>query len=52
MPVGLFGDDPKLVLDHQVFIDEKPAFYDFANPTTNLTGAEAFAQFEAQSSAP
>jgi hypothetical protein len=42
----LFQDSQHLVLDHQVFIDEKPAFYAFANPTRNLTGAEAFAQFE------
>jgi hypothetical protein len=30
---------------HQVFIDEKPAYYDFANKTHNMTGAEVFAQF-------
>nr|WP_067285688.1 GFA family protein [Marinobacterium profundum] len=47
VPVGLFEDGANLVLDHQVFIDEKPAFYAFANPTRNLTGTEAFAQFEA-----
>ncbi len=49
VPVGIFGDGEDLVLDHQVFIDEKPAYYDFANPTRNLTGAEVFAQFEAGS---
>ena len=29
----------------QIFIDEKPAYYDFANKTHNMTGAEVFAQF-------
>ena len=29
----------------QVFIDEKPAYYDFANATKTMTGAEVFAAF-------
>ena len=29
----------------QIFIDEKPAYYDFANQTHNMTGAEVFAAF-------
>jgi hypothetical protein len=29
----------------QIFIDEKPAYYDFANSTHNMTGAEVFAAF-------
>lgn len=45
MPVGLFQNCEGLVLDHQVFIDEKPKYYCFANETSNLTGAEVFAQF-------
>lgn len=44
VPVGLFDDDESFVFDHQVFIDEKPAFYAFANETRNLTGAELFAR--------
>ena len=31
----------------QVFIDEKPAYYDFANATKTMTGAEVFAAFGA-----
>lgn len=31
--------------DHQVFIDEKPSYYEFANQTKNMTGAELFAAF-------
>ncbi|MGF1602437.1 MAG: GFA family protein [Thermosynechococcaceae cyanobacterium] len=48
VPVGLFTDSESFVLDHQVFIDEKPEFYCFANETHNMTGAELFAQFAAE----
>lgn len=46
LPVGLLDGAEKLVFDHQVFIDAKPAHYAFSNETRNLTGAELFAQFE------
>ena len=49
MSVGLFEDDRMFVLDHQVFIDEKPTFYQFANKTKDMTGAEVFAKFAPQS---
>lgn len=45
MSAGLFEDDTAFVFDHQVFIDEKPAFYGFANETKDMTGAEVFAMF-------
>ncbi|MDZ8264478.1 GFA family protein [Nostoc sp. ChiQUE01b] len=45
IPVGLFDSSEGLVFDHQVFIDEKPQYYCFANETNDLTGAELFAQF-------
>ncbi|MHA1570914.1 MAG: GFA family protein [Alphaproteobacteria bacterium] len=45
MPVGLFAEDTNFVLDHQVFIDEKPAFYTFAEKTEDMTGAEVFAKY-------
>jgi hypothetical protein len=48
VPVGVFGEGESWVLEQQVFIDEKPGFYSFANPTTNLTGAEVFAQFQSK----
>jgi len=44
-------DTSGFALTHQIFIDEKPAYYDFANKTKNMTGAEviaAFAQSEAK----
>lgn len=45
IPVGLFDDDSGLVFDHQVFIDEKPSFYSYANTTSDMTGAEVFAKY-------
>jgi hypothetical protein len=45
MPAGLFDDDSIFVLDHQIFIEEKPSYYSFANETTNMTGEEVFAQY-------
>lgn len=49
MPAGVFEDDSNFVFDHQVFIDEKPEYYKFANKTTDMTGAEVFAKFGASS---
>ncbi len=45
MPAGLFDNLDDVVFDHQVFIDDKPKYYDFANQTNNMTGEEVFAQF-------
>ncbi len=45
IPVGLFNESEKLVFESQVFIDEKPEYYEFTNKTRNLTGAELFALF-------
>lgn len=42
---GIFDDADRFVLTMQIFIDEKPAFYTFANETKNLTGDEVFALF-------
>jgi hypothetical protein len=33
-------DQTGVVFDEQIFIDEKPAIYDFANTTKTMTGAE------------
>ena len=35
-------------LTTEVFIDEKPGFYAFAQETNQMTGAELFALFEGQ----
>ncbi len=45
MPVGLFEDEAGLTFEDQVFIDEKPAYYEFANKTKDLTGEELFKMF-------
>ena len=45
LAVGLFDDDKNFVFEQQVFIDEKPDFYSFANETKNMTGAELFALY-------
>jgi hypothetical protein len=49
MSAGLFDDDSGFVFDHQVFIDEKPGYYRFANETEAMTGPELFAKFAPQS---
>ena len=45
VPVGVFENTEGLEFDHQVFVDEKPAFYRFANKTHDMTGAEIFAKY-------
>ena len=45
MPVGLLEGDINFDFDHQIFIDEKPAYYSFSNKTEDMTGAEVFAKF-------
>ncbi len=49
---GLFDDDTDrdsdLTLKRQVFIDEKPGYYSFAEETENLTGDELFAMVAAE----
>jgi hypothetical protein len=40
-----FDERSGFALTTQVFIDEKPAYYEFANKTHNMTGAEVFAAF-------
>ncbi len=47
MPADLFDGGPELKLDHEIFIDEKPEYYSFANETRKMTGAEVFANFSA-----
>lgn len=46
LPVGLLQSEGDYRFSHQIFIDEKPEYYDFKNETQNMTGAELFAHFE------
>jgi hypothetical protein len=45
---GLFDLPGNFTMWRQIFVDEKPAWYDFAQDTPLLTGAEAMAEAEAQ----
>lgn len=47
VPIGLLDHHERMVFDQQIFVDEKPSLYSFANETKNLTGAEVFAQYAA-----
>ncbi len=40
-----FDDRDGYDFKSQIFIEEKPGYYEFANKTHNMTGAEVFAAF-------
>ena len=40
-----FDDPSSLPLEIEIFVDEKPATYEFANATVKMTGAEVMAAF-------
>ncbi|WP_372810886.1 GFA family protein [Litorivivens sp.] len=42
LPMGLFDQRPTLAFEKQIFIDEKPDEYSFAEKTPTLTGQEVF----------
>ena len=45
IPVGFFDNLQGLEFESQLFIDNKPEYYCFANETKNLTRAEVFARY-------
>lgn len=45
IPAGVMAPVPGINMHEQIFIDEKPDWYDFANDTPKLTGAETFAKY-------
>ncbi len=47
LPVGLIEGELPWHFAEQIFIDEKPVWFEFANDTHNMTGAEVFAKFGA-----
>ena len=47
LTAGLFDDTGGLTLGEQIFIDEKPSWYDFAQDTPRKTGAEVVAEAKA-----
>lgn len=44
---GLISEGDKLALVEEIFIDDKPPYYAFANETHKMTGAEFFAAWQA-----
>jgi len=44
---GLFGPIEGLAFTTEIFIDSKPSWYDFANPTRKMTEADVMAAFGA-----
>lgn len=47
LPAGLFQNET-FHLSSEIFIDEKPDFYQFANDTQKLTRQQVFEQFSAE----
>ena len=45
LATGTLDDQSHITFGTQVFIDEKPDYYEFANDTKKLTGAELFALY-------
>lgn len=45
MAVGAFNEQSDLELTDQIFVDDKPPYYDLANRTRMMTGAEVFAMY-------
>lgn len=43
---GFFDAQASFMFTEQIFIDHKPAYYDFANPTQNLTEQQVIAQYK------
>lgn len=43
--IDIFDDIDGLRLDHEVFIDEKPGYYSFAEKTQQMTGEQVFEMF-------
>lgn len=50
VPVGLFDQSGDWPFELQIFTDEKPANYCFANQTREMTGQEVFEQWSPSSS--
>ena len=45
IPAGLFENQSKFEFEEQIFIDKKPGYFEFSNPTRNMTEAEVFAKY-------
>ncbi|MCW8093410.1 GFA family protein [Alteromonas sp. ASW11-130] len=45
IPAGLMQLGDNVTMASQIFIDEKPHYYEFSNDTVKMTGAEVIAQY-------
>lgn len=45
LPLGLLENADQLKFHMQIFVDKKPAHYEFANDTERMTEAEVFAKY-------
>lgn len=45
LPVGLLDAGPNWAFKKEIFVEEKPDFYDFANDTRRMTADEVIAEF-------
>ncbi|MEO0410949.1 MAG: GFA family protein [Pseudomonadota bacterium] len=45
IPAGLFGDVDDLAFTLEIYVDEKPGYYDFANETKKMTGEDVMKMF-------
>jgi hypothetical protein len=52
IPAGLFDDSETFALTGQVFIDQKPEYYCFANTTKDITSTEIYEKYPAVRDAP
>lgn len=48
IPAAAFDNLNDVSFTHEIFIDNKPGYYDFANETHKMTEAEVIAHFSAQ----
>jgi hypothetical protein len=48
VPAGLFQKQQDLKLTQQIFIDQKPSYYEFSNKTRSMTEAEVFQKYAPQ----
>ena len=45
IPIGIFDQAKDLTLGLEIFIDEKPDYYTFANDTRKMTAAEVYSMY-------
>lgn len=49
IPVGLLDERPEWSFEEEIFVEEKPAYYEFGNETVRLTGEEVIHRYQSLS---